>query len=72
MTFVVKMYEDLKVKKEYPLFIKALQTYGPTSNLVEVLYFGDVLKDLGVNTQFVHALHWYKGGELKLWYQGST
>jgi len=64
------MHAALPVKKTYPTFIKAIQTYGPFSNLVEVMYFGDVLKDLGVNTQFVHAFHWFKKGNLKLWYQG--
>jgi len=54
--------------RNYPRYIKALQTYGTLPNLVEVLYFGDVIKDLGVNTEFVHANHWFKDGDLKLWY----
>ena len=45
-----EMNESLSVKRNYPRFIKAVQTYGTTPNLVEVLYFGDVLKDMGVNT----------------------
>ena len=61
-------FNSLATKRVYPRFIKATQTYGPFSNLVEVLYFSDVLKDLGINTQFVHAFYWYRGGEFKLWY----
>ncbi|MAF20201.1 MAG: hypothetical protein CMI55_00805 [Parcubacteria group bacterium] len=38
------------------------------TNLVEVLYFGDALKDLGINTQFVHANYWFKKGDFELWY----
>ena len=54
--------------RTYPDYIKALQTYGTLPNLVELLYFDDVIADLGVNTEFVHANHWIKDGELKLWY----
>lgn len=56
--------------RTYPRYIKALQTYGTLPNLAEVLYFGDVIKDLGVNTEFVHANHWIKNGKLQLWYLG--
>ena len=63
-----KMNQSLSIKKNYPKFIKATQTYGTTPNLVEVLYFSDVLKDLGVNTQFVHANYWFKDGDFELWY----
>ncbi len=63
-----EMNQSLSVKKNYPQFIKAVQTYGTTTNLVEILYFGDVLKDMGVNTQFVHANHWFKSGKFELWY----
>jgi len=56
--------------RTYPDFIAATQTYGTLPNLVESLYFGDVLKDTGINTQFIHANYWYKGGEFKLWYLG--
>lgn len=56
------------LSRKYPSYIKAIQTYGTLPNLVEVLYFGDVLKDLGVNTQFVHANYWLRDGDLKLWY----
>jgi len=65
-----EMNRSLTVKRKYPRFIKATQTYGTLPNLVEVLYFGDVLKDLGVNTQFVHANYWFKSGDFKLWYSG--
>jgi len=65
-----KLYQSLETKQNYPEFIKAIQTYGTMANLVEVLYFGDVLKDLGVNTQFIHANHWFKNGQFELWYQG--
>ncbi|MFC1790325.1 hypothetical protein ACFLZP_02475 [Patescibacteria group bacterium] len=57
-------------EKTYPKYIKAVQTYGTLPNLVEVLYFGDDLADLGVNTQFIHASYWFKDGEFELWYQG--
>ncbi len=58
------------LERKYPKYIKAVQTYGTLPNLVEVLYFGDVLEDLGVNTQFVHANYWFKKGDFKLWYLG--
>lgn len=61
---------DALPPRSYPKFIKAIQTYGTTPNLVEVLYFGDELADLGVNTQFVHANYWFKNGEFELWYLG--
>ncbi len=64
-----QLFKSIEPKENYPDFIKATQTYGTMPNLVEVLYFGDVLKDLGVNTQFIHANHWYKNGQFKLWYQ---
>lgn len=54
--------------RTYPKYIKATQTYGTLPNLVESLYFGDTLRDLGINTQFVHANYWYKEDKLKLWY----
>jgi len=60
--------KSLSGKKNYPSYIKATQTYGTLPNLVEVLYFDDVLKDLGINTQFIHANYWLQDGELKLWY----
>lgn len=59
---------NASLSRQYPTYIKATQTYGTLPNLVEVLYFGDVMKDLGVNTQFIHANYWIKGGKLKLWY----
>jgi len=62
------MNQSLSGERKYPEYIKALQTYGTLPNLVEVLYFGDVLEDLGVNTQFVHANHWFKKGDFELWY----
>lgn len=65
-----KINESLVIKRTYPRYIKAVQTYGTLPNLVEVLYFGDVLEGLGVNTQFVHANYWFKDGELKFWYLG--
>lgn len=55
-------------QRAYPQFIKATQTYGSLPNLVEVLYFGDELKDLGINTQFIHANYWFKNKEFKFWY----
>ena len=61
---------SLEGKKNYPKFIKAVQTYGTLPNLLEVLYFGDVLDDIGVNTQFIHANYWFRDGELALWYLG--
>ncbi len=64
-----KLFKSIEPKQNYPEFIKATQTYGTLPNLVEVLYFGDVLKDLGINTQFIHANHWYKNGQFELWYQ---
>jgi hypothetical protein len=68
-----KMNESLPQRSEYPKFLKALQTYGPEANIAEVLYFGDVLQDLGVNTYFVHAAHHMSGGKLKLFYpKGSN
>jgi hypothetical protein len=68
-----EMNESLPKRSEYPKFLKALQTYGPEANTAEVLYFGDVLKDLGVNTYFIHAAHHFKGGSLKLFYpKGSN
>lgn len=75
LDYVVPSWEELDkinatVYRSYPAYIKATQTYGTLPNLVEVLYFGDVLKDLGVNTQFVHANYWFKDGDLKLWYLG--
>ncbi|MFC1625625.1 hypothetical protein ACFL1Q_01115 [Patescibacteria group bacterium] len=63
-----KMNESLT--RKYPTYIKATQTYGTLPNLIEVLYFSDVLADLGVNTQFIHANYWLREGELKLWYLG--
>jgi hypothetical protein len=60
--------QSLSPKTKYPRYIKAVQTYGTTPNLVEVLYFADVLKDMGVNTQFVHANYWLKNGKFQLWY----
>jgi hypothetical protein len=63
-----QMNQSLPSKKNYPRFIKAIQTYNTLLNLVEVLYFSDVLKDLGINTQFIHANYWLKGKEFKLWY----
>jgi len=63
-----KMKQSLSAERKYPDFIKAIQTYGTLPNLVEVLYFGDVLEDLGVNTQFVHANYWFKEGDFELWY----
>lgn len=65
-----KINKSLPSKRNYPNYIKAVQTYGTLPNLVEVLYFGDVLKDLGVNTQFIHANYWYRNGKFKLWYLG--
>jgi len=65
-----KINQSLSNERKYPEFIKALQTYGTLPNLVEVLYFGDVLKDLGVNTQFVHANYWWKKGDFEFWYLG--
>lgn len=56
-------------ERTYPEYIKATQTYGTTPNLVEALYFGDELADLGANTMFVHSNYWFKNGELELWYQ---
>jgi len=68
-----KMNESLPKRSEYPEFLKALQTYGPEANTAEVLYFGDVIKDLGVNTYFVHAAHHFNRGDLKLFYpKGSN
>lgn len=64
-----KMNKSLS-NKIYPDYIKATQTYGTLPNLVEVLYFGDVLKDLGANTHFVHANYWLRDGKLELWYLG--
>lgn len=61
---------DALPPRSYPKFIKAIQTYGTTANLVESLYFGEELADLGVNTQFVHANYWFKGGDFELWYLG--
>jgi hypothetical protein len=58
------------LSRNYPRYIKAVQTYGTLPNLVEVLYFGDTLQDLGVNTQFIHANYWLRGKDLKLWYLG--
>lgn len=55
-------------ERSYPTYIKAIQTYNPMPNLVEVLYFGDELKDLGINTQFIHAFHRLDGGKLELNY----
>lgn len=55
--------------RKYPDYIKALQTYNTMANLVEVMYFGDVLDDLGVNTEFVHANHKYRRGDFEYWYQ---
>lgn len=55
--------------RQYPSYIKAVQTYGTLPNLVEVMYFSDELADLGVNTQFIHVSYWYKDGEFELWYQ---
>ena len=63
-----KMNKEFEGKKIYPKYIKAVQTYNTVANLVEVLYFDDVLEDLGVNTQFVHANHWFKKGEFEYWY----
>ena len=56
------------ISRTYPDYIKATQTYGTLPNLIEVLYFGDVLKDLGVNTQFVHANYRLTDDDLKFWY----
>ena len=75
LDYEVPSWEELDkinatVSRKYPSYIKAVQTYGTLPNLVESLYFGDVLKDLGVNTQFVHANYWLRNGELKLWYLG--
>ncbi len=64
-----QMNKSLGAKRNYPKFIKATQTYGTLPNLVEVLYFSDTLKYLGVNTQFVHANYWFKKGEFEFWYQ---
>ena len=61
-----KMNQSLT--RNYPDYIKASQTYGTLPNLIESLYFGDVLKDLGVNTQFIHANYRLTGNDLELWY----
>jgi hypothetical protein len=58
------------LSRSYPTYIKATQTYGTLPNLIEVLYFGDVLKDLGVNTQFIHVNYRLKGKGLEFWYLG--
>jgi hypothetical protein len=63
-----QLNQSLK-SRSYPRYIKAIQTYNTLANLVEVLYFGDTIKDLGVNTQFVHANYWLRNGKFKLWYQ---
>ena len=65
-----RINESLPSKHNYPGYIKAVQTYGTLPNLIEVLYFGDVLKDLGVNTQFIHANYRFKEDGFKFWYLG--
>jgi hypothetical protein len=56
---------SLPQENTYPKFIKALQTYGTEANIAEVLYFGDEIKDLGVNTHFIHFPYHMSGGKLK-------
>ncbi|MFW6149255.1 MAG: hypothetical protein ACOC6D_05305 [Atribacterota bacterium] len=56
--------QNIDLTKEYPLEINALFEIG--TNTATLLYFSDELKDLGVNTYFVHAEIQIKDGKLKI------
>lgn len=51
--------------RNYPKKINGVFEMGFTSNVMNLLYFGDELADVGVNTHFIAPLYQFKNGQLE-------
>jgi len=67
-----KLKKEISLQRKYPRFMKTVMEMGANANTVNMLYFSDELKDLGVNTYVIlpHYSFQYskKKGELALFY----
>jgi len=71
---IEKMKKSMAMEPKYPAFMSAIQEYGSTTNTVDILYFADDLKDMGVNTYFIAPSYMQQysktKGEFELFYSG--
>jgi len=71
-----RLKKDISLERKYPGFMKTVMEMGSTANTLNMLYFRDELKDVGVNTYIVLPSYSFKysskKGEMELFYSGFT
>lgn len=63
-----KIEKSVSLERKYSEKMNAVLEYGSTANMANLIYFGDELKDLGVNTYVVSVSYHLKDGELGYFY----
>ncbi len=63
-----ELKKTVDLERKYPSQIKGMFGPGPDANTAAIMYFGDELKDVGVNTYYVVGEYWLKNGKIEPFY----